>query len=840
MKKSAFIIPVIIGGAALLLIAAATKSEWVVQPHPYTAASWLAAIMAFGVSVVMLAEHFLHKRQIHLYIGTAFLSLGILGVWEALTLPSAIVNPEDNTYIALWQAGWITLALMLVFGIILNREAGSKPSAMRTATVASVGILWAALIIFPVSVFPAAADFLAMGRIGFFTSITCGAVLAVAFAAYIRSAVNKGNAVLAWMGYGLVFAVFAQAAIVLQTQPYGALFGFASLMKVLAFLSPLAGMLAEHTRLQLRLHDQASDMSSLIQTQHAISSFTMQAEVYQRIVELISVSCEAAAVCLMTFDKERGLLNVAARVGFDDDQARRLAFRPSEGPPGDCFSNKEPIFIKDVFKNPTLLQKLDGVGTLRSGLFMPLIVREECLGVLALFFGGRPIQRMSKEQMRVVDALAEQAALAVDGFQLRGRIDDTARTSDDYARELEIVWEIGQAIAAKLELHALVDTLAGKLSVAVGAKTCSVLVFEPDVVGLNVLGHRQLVRYRSVADHTDQCDIIAAAVAQKGEPVIANDVPNSGQCKYPDMAVDDGGTHHILSVPMSALGFVGAITVFRQNADAFGEREKRLLVRLAPMVAAGVRNADLYEREKKIAESLEASFMPDFDREYPDIRIDHGYLAAFDESLVGGDFYDVIEFGEGKYGIAIGDVAGKGLDAAVFTAMTRYMIQAYSDDDLDPVGVVSKLNSALYRYTPTGKFVTLVYGVLDTMSGSFTYVNAGHEIPFIRKSGDRLESLQTTGPAAGALAEADYTSDTVPFEPGDMIIFYTDGATEARCEGKFLGTEGLRKIITDQLRRNMDNLAKAILSGVRSYAKGHLRDDIAVLVVKARTPGALF
>ena len=200
----------------------------------------------------------------------------------------------------------------------------------------------------------------------------------------------------------------------------------------------------------------------------------------------------------------------------------------------------------------------------------------------------------------------------------------------------------------------------------------------------------------------------------------------------------------------------------------------------------------------------------------------------------------MIEFGEGKYGIAIGDVAGKGLDAAVYTAMTRYMIQAYSDVDPDPVVVISKLNSALYRYTPTGKFVTLVYGVLDTMSGSFTYVNAGHEIPFIRKSGDRLESLQTTGPAAGALAEADYTSETVTFEPGDMIIFYTDGATEARCEGKFLGTEGLRKIITDQLRRNMDNLAKAILSGVRSYAKGHLRDDIAVLVVKARTPGALF
>ena len=841
MKKIALIIPVIVGGSALLLMAAAAKSHWAVQPHPYTAASWLAAILAFGVCIVMLAEHFLHRRRIHLYLGAAFLSLGILGTWEALSLPSAIISPENNTYFALWHVGWITLALMLIFGMIVNREPNPRPQAGRTAIAVSAGVLWSALIIFPLATFPVTADALVLGSVGQIISIGCGLIFVAAIFIYSRTAVHKGNAVIAWLGYGLIFAVFAQAAMVLRDQPYGALFGFAGLMKVLAILSPLVGMLAEHTRLQLRLHDQASDLSSLIQTQEAISSYGMQSEVYQRIIELVAVSCDAASACLMTFDKERGLLSVTAQTGFNEDQARRLSFRPSEGPPGDSFSNKETIFVKDVFKNASLLQKLDDVGGLRSAVFVPLIVREECLGILALFFGGRPIQKIPKEQMRVIDALANQAALAVDGFQLRGRIQDTTRTTDDYARELEIVWEIGQAITSKLELNSLVDTLSDKLRLAVGATTCFVVVFEPDAASLSVLGNRKLIRYRSIADHVDQCDAVAAMVAQRGEPVMANDIPNSSHCKYPDMVLEDGGTHHMLSVPMSSLGFVGAISVFRQNAEPFGEREKRLLLRLSPVVAAGVRNADLYEREKKIAESLEASFMPEFDREFPDIRIEHGYLAALDESQVGGDFYDLMEFNKGVYGIAIGDVAGKGLDAAVYTAMTRYMIQAYSTDDPDPVSVVSKLNSALYRYTPTGKFVTLIYGILDTAAGSFTYVNAGHEIPFIyRGDGGKLDSLRTTGPAVGALTEADYTLDTVTFGSEDMIIFYTDGATEARYEGKFLGTDGLKKIISDQMRRNLDNLAKAIINGVRSYAKGHLRDDIAILVVKARTPGALF
>ena len=850
MKKSALMIPVAASAAALLLIAAAARlNETVHQPDPYSAISWLTAVMAFAVFAVMLAEYFIHGRALNLYLAGTFLALGFMGVWDALTFPYSYVFRSlffvsRWAYVMLWEAQWLTLAGMLIYGIAVSNKLHSKDTiAGRTFAVTSFSILFAGIMIFLTTTwgFNWAKDSDFAPKLWMVISAACAATFVVACIVYSRAATLGNNSVFAWMAYGLIFAFFAQAAITLKPQPTETAFWFASLMKVFVFLSPLAGMLAEHTRLQVKIRDQASELGKLIQTQQAVVSIMDPSEQYQRIVELATNSLSARAACLLTFEKERGLLKVGAQVGFSDDTAKQLVFRPSESLLGDAFSTREIVFARNAFDDPILAQKLEGVDDVRSAVFHPLTVRDECLGVLALFFSGRPMQKLSKEHQGLLNLLSSHASVAVEGFQLRDRMSDSVKVSDDYAQELEIVWEIGRAVASKLDLHALVDTLADKLREAVGATTCSVLILEADQVQLRILGNRKLTRHHTVAEHVDQCDSVALSVAQQNELLVANDVPNSLYCKYPELATEDSGTHHLLCVPMSLRGFTGAISVFRQNMPPFGEKEKRLLMRLAPVVATGIRNAELYEREKAIADSLQRSLLPDLDREFGEIRISHRYQAALDESLVGGDFYDVIDFGEGKYGIAIGDVAGKGIEAAVYTAMSRYMIQAYSAEDPDPVYVVSRLNSALCRYTPVGKFVTLVYGLLDSGDRTFTYVNAGHELPFLHRSQDNhLETLSSTGPAAGALVDGEYRSEVIAFNPGDTLIFYTDGATEARCEGRFLGTDGLQKIVSDLVRGRTDDLPDAMLSSIRSFAKGHLRDDIAILAIKARVPGQLF
>lgn len=849
MKRTTLVLLVAASTATLLLVGAAAKAGGIEQPSPHAIASWLAAIFAFSAVVVMFAEHFVHACQPHLYLAGTFLALGMMGTWDALTFPSAgSIRGPLWRHLALWQFQWITLAAVLIVliwsAVISSGKSTSKsacPTSADTATVVSAALLWASLLIFLVSHWHTLSGLFALAKLGMYTSIVCSIVFLAGCIILSRPFFHKDNTVLVWTAYGLIFGALSQAAMGFQSNPSPALFGFAGLMKVLMFVAPLAGMLAEHTHGETRMRDQSAELENIIEAQEALSGICTPEELYRRMVELAAEILAPAVVCFMSFEKESNLLRVVAHTGLDDETAKQLVFRPGEGPPGDSFSERRTIFLRDVSDSSSLLQKLGDQSGFRSAVFVPLTVRNECLGVLALFFPKRSVQKLSTDQLRVLETLARQATLVLETLRMRNQVRDYTKTTDEYAREMDIVWDIAQAVASELELNALVDTLTEKLRHSVGATAASVLIFDPDSTGMRILGHRRVKQRHELSGHTDVCDEIAATVARTGEPFSQNDLPNSPHCKYPQMARDDG-VHHVLSVPMSLRGFTGAITVFRQNAEPFSEREKRLLTRLAPMVAAGVRNADLYEREKRIADELQTSLLPAVERHYAGIQVAAIHQAAYDESLVGGDFYDVIDFGDGLYGVAVGDVSGKGLDAAVYTAMTRYMIQAYSAENSDPLSVIRKLNAALYRYTPPGKFVTLVYGVIDVKKQSFTYANAGQEPPlYYRKADASLELLSSTGPAVGAVADGEYVVDSVSFEPGDILVLYTDGATEARTDGKFLGTEALKNIVTENIEKeDFDRLPQAILSGVRSYAKGRLRDDIAILAVKSRTPGALF
>lgn len=854
MKKSALMITVGAAVAALLIIAAAAKTHGAAhQPDPFAAISWLTAIMALAVFVVMFAEYFIHGRQVHLFLGSAFLAIGLLGVWDALTFPyDAAFGAADAagqslqrwSYLLIWQMQWITLGLALIYGMVRGRKFSSKDQVVSRGITASViGIIWTAATIFIITnfVFEATASGEWIQRVCMIASGACAAAYAIAIVGYGRGSIHRNNAVLAWMAYGLVFGMLAQLAMAVSSDPSKALFWFANFMKILVTIAPLIGMLAEHTRLQVKLRDQVYDMNYIVQCQQAVTTIANPAQVYQRLAEITCTAFHAKAVCVMPFEKDRGLLRVSGQVGMDEEVIKRLSFRSGEGPAGDAFSDKQIVFVPDIADDATISQRLEGMREIKTGIFAPLVVRDESFGVLALFFPARTMLKLAKEQVRLLDAIATQAAIAVESAQLRDRISNSVRATGGYAQELEMVWDISRAVSSELELDALVDALSDKLKEAVGATTCSVLVFEPDLIGMKVLGQKRLVRYHSVAEHVDQCDSLAAMVAKRGDALIINDAPNNCHCKFPELVCEDGGVHHMLCVPMNMRGFVGAISVFRRNGEPFGEAEKRLLMRLSPVVAAGIRNAELYERESAIARNLQENFRSKAEQKYPDIAVTGGYQTRYDESLIGGDFYDVIEFGRGRYGITIGDVSGKGIDAAVYTTMARYMIQAYSADNIDPVYIMSKLNTALCRYTPDSRFVTIVYGLVDTETKTFTYVNAGHETPFVyRGETGRLECLESTGPAVGAVEEGEYTSKTMRLDPGDTLILYTDGATEARQNGKFLGTEGLQKMLNDLVPKHPDNLPDALIQAIQTYAKDRLHDDIAVLSVTMRKPGSLF
>lgn len=243
---------------------------------------------------------------------------------------------------------------------------------------------------------------------------------------------------------------------------------------------------------------------------------------------------------------------------------------------------------------------------------------------------------------------------------------------------------------------------------------------------------------------------------------------------------------------------------------------------------------EVYMREHAIAEKLQSCFLPTDLPEVEGFAIAERYRPALDEALVGGDFYDIFRLSETQYGIVMGDVAGKGLKAAVYTAMTKYMLRAYALEESAPELVLARLNEALAACTPTEVFVTLVYAVLDCAENAFTYANAGHEQPlYFNRRQNIVTTLDVTGRALALAKGSSYTTHTVEMLSSDTLVLYTDGITDAGWGVNRLGQEHLVELLRAGITNPVNELADTVLHHAMEFAGGKLCDDAALLIVRA-------
>ncbi|HET6454705.1 MAG TPA: SpoIIE family protein phosphatase [Armatimonadota bacterium] len=246
----------------------------------------------------------------------------------------------------------------------------------------------------------------------------------------------------------------------------------------------------------------------------------------------------------------------------------------------------------------------------------------------------------------------------------------------------------------------------------------------------------------------------------------------------------------------------------------------------------------IYEDQRTIAETLQKSFLPSSKPLVEGFEIADAYISAQHDAQIGGDFYDLIELGEGLLGVVMGDVSGKGVSAAVHTAMAKYMLRGFAHEDHQPASLLARLNDAVTRYVRGDIFITLFYGVLDTSAKKIVYANGGHEQPILYRSESReCVSLLSSGPAIGVIPGSAYEQFEVELADGDAFVLYTDGITDVRHEKEFLGHDGLSKMVAQVGDNSASQIADRILSYVQEYSHGRLHDDIALLVVKSSNGG---
>jgi PAS domain S-box-containing protein len=306
------------------------------------------------------------------------------------------------------------------------------------------------------------------------------------------------------------------------------------------------------------------------------------------------------------------------------------------------------------------------------------------------------------------------------------------------------------------------------------------------------------------------------------------------------------GARSSMCVPLVARGrTLGAITfVASDSGRAYGASDLALAEELARRAAVAVDNARLYHERTRVARTLQQSLLPPSLPDIPGVEIAARYRPAGEEVEVGGDFYDVFRCSGRGWAVVIGDVCGKGTQAAALTSVARHTIRAAAMQARKPKRILSILNEALLRHRPeethVERFCTVSYLRLDpTEQGArITAACGGHPSPLILRSGGEVEVGGAPGTLLGVFPDPHLSDTMTDLAPGDVVLLYTDGVTETRGPGGPFGEERLRWILADSAGCGAGEIAERLERGLTDFLSGELpRDDLAFLVLRVLSPG---
>ncbi|MGA9593444.1 MAG: SpoIIE family protein phosphatase [Candidatus Acidiferrales bacterium] len=274
-------------------------------------------------------------------------------------------------------------------------------------------------------------------------------------------------------------------------------------------------------------------------------------------------------------------------------------------------------------------------------------------------------------------------------------------------------------------------------------------------------------------------------------------------------------------------------------SSAFSDLDREVLRTLAREAATVIENARLFsearakarlDHEIEIASQIQRTLLPKSVPNTPDLAVAGSTLSC---QSVGGDCFDVIELSGGRHGFFVGDVSGKGISAALLATLLQGVFFTTAAMDIALAGIFSRVNQYLCERSGEDRYATVFYGILDK-AGRFEYVNAGHVPPLLRRKSGALEGLGSANFPVGMFAEAEYQSARAQLEPGDFLVIYSDGVSEASNNRNELFEEArLRAIMESFAGRSVDDMATAIRDGMKAFTEGAPQsDDITLLVIQ--------
>jgi len=519
-----------------------------------------------------------------------------------------------------------------------------------------------------------------------------------------------------------------------------------------------------------------------------------------------------------------GFLAPAHVEGYELELSPQFRVRPGEGIVGAAAQSREPVFVADVSRDPRYIPFFPGVVT---ELAIPLLGKDRLVGVLNI--EGPAVEPFTPAARAALQVLAGHLAIAIENATLY-------RETRWYAGLLATLYEIGKETASILDLDLLLQRLAEIVKRVIDYEMFGILLLDAE---RHELVLRKAVNFGPGKERSrlPVSEGLCGAAVRSREPILVGDVRQDP--RYVSLVPE---TRSELVVPLVVKDrVIGVFDLESPQLDRFTDEHVKVLTPLASQVAIAVENARLYaeiykrderlHRELRIAREIQHALFPEGSPKGAGWEASAHFRPARE---LGGDLYDFYDMGNGLLGVATGDVAGKGVPAALYAAFTSGSVRSRAFERRTPADLMQRVNRTLRRRGVEGLFCTLAYALFDFQERSLKLANSGLPHPVHYSAADRkARKLPVSGLPLGTFDGVSYDEVEIALAPGDVFVFYTDGLVEARTRHEDYGEERLLRGVEQHSGRPAPELGDTLLRDLEAFLDGNSpADDVTLVVIK--------
>jgi phosphoserine phosphatase RsbU/P len=651
-----------------------------------------------------------------------------------------------------------------------------------------------------------------------------------------------------------------------------------------AAFASYAAVAIENARLYEEAHEQAWVSTVLLQVANATQSLT---NLHELLATVTHITPRLAGVrsCLLYIRDDEGDFIPATASGLSQEQQaefERWRFAPGDVSAIDrLVAERQPVILyggSDDQRLTSILypESLDD-SQRRAGLMVlvPLAARNEVLGVMLVDYSspvlnsGKSLDAFFDERLAILQGIAHQTAVAVDNIYLQ-------KSQKEEAYVSVALLQVAQAVVSSSDLDEALGSIVRITPILVGVKRALIYLWDEAQNTFRLGQSYGLPRAADASTYgLGEFPLLDAVLIEDtllahplwGEISASDQVPEDWTylaAPESDQVNDylENAPCLLIAFPLAVKGKVLGVFLIEEPEPVPGEgfsastanrrlRGKRLeiITGISQQAALAIQNDTLQhemveqerlEREMQLAREIQSAFLPQSVPDLPGWDLKVRWRTARE---VGGDFYDYFELPGNRLGLVIADVADKGMPAALFMTLVRTLVRATVKEIDSPADVLERANDIIVPDAPGGMFVTIFYAVLDLDTGLLEFANAGHNLPLVLRGQDGpLEQLRRGGMALGVEAGNRLQGWKTRLEPGDQLILYTDGVTEAFSpQGEVFGELRLYQTIESAANRDVqagaaleagELLEKIDLAVQEFIGSGVLSDDLTLLVLK--------